>query len=70
MTLHEGEVYCDVHGGVHRPSTNPDSVPTKYVDGTPIFLTYVGNDGAVEEAEPECLPVNWRKLWIGAAVTS
>lgn len=62
-------VYCDVHGGLHRESTNPDDTPHHRKEGREIFLEYA-DDGSVQEAEPECGPPNWRKVWVGARVTT
>jgi hypothetical protein len=84
MIKHEGDIYCDVHGCVHEPLTNPyEGCPTEHdKDGNPIWLRYAwldedgnetncgyGEKPKVKEVtvpmEPECLPENWKILWIG-----
>ena len=47
-------VYCDVHGTIHERSIDPYD----YGYG----VTDVPGDN-----EPECGPIDWRKLWIGGA---
>jgi hypothetical protein len=67
VDLLDGLVWCDVHGAVHRRSTNPYDIPTERREGREVFLSYQ-DDGSIAETEPECTAESWRKVWKGGAV--
>jgi hypothetical protein len=65
MIRHEGDIYCEVHGTVHEPSTHPyDGCPTEIRDGVPVWI----DPCTMEPSPPECEPQDWRKIWIGSYV--